>query len=179
MHIVRIARTVMTRRSSGMMIGVGGSGKQSCVRLACFMGRHSKCKQIVLTKNYDRKQFLEDFKDVWTESAKSNVANVTFLLTDNDIKREEFLEIINSFLNTGEVANMLEKPDKDTAMGEAERILVTSRGAETPPPEILWEAALNKVLDSLHIVLAFSPMHPKYRSRGIQFPSLFTTCTLN
>jgi len=179
MHIVRIARIVMTKRSSGMMIGVGGSGKQSCVRLACFMGRHLKCKQIVLTKNYDRKQFLEDFKDVWTESAKANVPNVTFLLTDNDIKREEFLEIINSFLNTGEVANMLEKPDKDTAMGEAERILVTSRGAETPPPEILWEAALNKVLDSLHIVLAFSPMHPKYRSRGIQFPSLFTTCTLN
>lgn len=35
MHVVRIGRICMTRRSPGMMIGVGGSGKQSCVRLAC------------------------------------------------------------------------------------------------------------------------------------------------
>lgn len=34
-HINRIARLSMTRRSSSMMIGVGGSGKQSCTRLAC------------------------------------------------------------------------------------------------------------------------------------------------
>jgi dynein heavy chain len=161
-----------------MMIGVGGSGKQSCTRLACFMGRHARCKQIVLVKNYGRKQFLEDFKEVWCEAAKFNVSDTTFLLTDNDIKKEEFLEFINSFLNTGEVSNMLEKPDKDTAIAEAEKAL-SIRGGEPPAPEVLWEGALNKVLDSLHIVLAFSPMNPKFRERGIQFPSLFTTCSLN
>lgn len=108
----------MTKRSSVMLIGVGGSGKQSCTRLACFMGRHRLCKQIQLVKNYDRKQFLEDFKEVWTNAAAELNDNVTFLLTDNEIKKEEFLEFINSFLNTGEVSNMLEKPDKDTAIGE-------------------------------------------------------------
>jgi hypothetical protein len=33
-----------------MAIGLGGSGKQSCVRLSTFMGRHAKTKQIVLTR---------------------------------------------------------------------------------------------------------------------------------
>jgi len=115
---------------------------------------------------------------VWVNSAKANVDNVTFLLTDNDIKKEEFLEFINSFMNTGEVSNMLEKPDKDSAIAEAEKTMVT-RGGEPPAPEVLWEGALNKVMDSLHIVLAFSPMNPKFRERGIQFPSLFTSCSIN
>jgi len=42
---------VMTKRSSVMLIGVGGSGKQSCTQLACYMGRHFACKQIVMDKN--------------------------------------------------------------------------------------------------------------------------------
>jgi len=49
-HVCRVGRLVMTKRASCMMIGVGGSGKQSVTRLACFMGRHKKCKQVVLTK---------------------------------------------------------------------------------------------------------------------------------
>jgi len=40
----------MTDRSSTMLIGVGGSGKQSCTLMACFMGRHAACKQIVNIK---------------------------------------------------------------------------------------------------------------------------------
>lgn len=178
-HVQRIGRCLMTPRNSVMLIGVGGSGKQSCVRLATFMGRHYKTKQIVLVRNYDKKQFLEDVKEVWCDAAKAIVDNVTFLLTDNDIKKDEFLENINSFLNTGEIANMLEKPDRDTACGEAEKQMDIPRGGETPPPEILYDFAVGKVMDALHIVLAFSPKHPKYRERGIKFPSLFTTCALN
>lgn len=34
-------------------------------------------------------------------------------------------------------------------------------------------------MDSLHIILAFSPANPKFRERGIQFPSLFTSCSIN
>jgi len=65
------------------------------------------------------------------------VNDVSFLLTDNDIKKEEFLEFINSFLSTGEVSNMLEKADKDTAQTEAEKIVNVARGGEAPPPEKL------------------------------------------
>lgn len=73
---------------------------------------------------------------------------------------------------------MLEKQDRDTAQGEAEKFMV-KRGEDTPAPEVLFEGAVNKVMDSLHMVLAFSPANPKFRMRGIQFPSLFTSCSIN
>lgn len=110
--------------------------------------------------------------------AIANVDHTTFLLTDNEIKKEVFLEFVNSFLNTGEISGMLEKQDRDTAQTEAEKFMV-KRGEDTPPAEVLYEGAVNKVMDSLHMVLAFSPANPRFRSRGIQFPSLFTSCSIN
>lgn len=169
---------LMSKRVSVMLIGVGGSGKQCSTRLASFMGRHKQCKQVVLTKNYKSKQFLEDYKEAWMNAAMANVLNTTFLLTDSEIKNEIFLEYVNSFLNTGEISGMLEKPDRDTAQSEAERFMV-KRGEDAPAPEVLFEGAVNKVMDSLHMVLAFSPANPKFRQRGIQFPSLFTSCSIN
>jgi hypothetical protein len=61
---------------------------------------------------------LEDFKAIWLVACREKSNHATFLLTDNDIKSEEFLEFVNSFLSTGEVSNMLEKADKDTAQTE-------------------------------------------------------------
>jgi len=50
-HVCRLGRMLMSKRVHVMLIGVGGSGKQCCTRLAVFMGRHKQCKQAVLTKN--------------------------------------------------------------------------------------------------------------------------------
>jgi hypothetical protein len=38
---------------------------------------------------------------------------VTFLMTDADVKSESFLEAINSHLATGEIPGLLLKEDKD------------------------------------------------------------------
>ena len=49
---------------------------------------------------------------------------------------------------------MLEKQDRDTANSEAVKFMV-KRDEEPPPAEILYEGAVNKVMDPLHMVLAF------------------------
>jgi len=89
---MRVTRAVNLKRSNAMLVGVGGSGKQSVTRLSTYIGRHLYCHQITLTKQYNNKDFLEDMKKCWMDSSRADVKNVTFLMTDAEIKSEDFLE---------------------------------------------------------------------------------------
>ena len=63
-HISRIARILRQPRSNAMLVGVGGSGKQSLTRFACFMCE-VQCVSIELTRNYDISTFREDLKKLY------------------------------------------------------------------------------------------------------------------
>jgi len=83
-------------RSSGLMVGVGGSGKQSLTRLAAEIGRHT-IYQIVITKNFSEKDLREELKTLMDLTGHMN-KNVTFIMTDAEVKSESFLEYINMLL---------------------------------------------------------------------------------
>ena len=84
-----------------MLIGVGGSGKQSLTRLASYIcGMHTF--QITVTKHYNVAALLEDIKSLYKVAGFSGKP-VCFLFTDAEVKDEGFLEFINQILSTGEV----------------------------------------------------------------------------
>lgn len=60
-HLLRLNRLIEMPRGSALLVGVGGSGKQSLTRLASYISR-AVCFQITLTKTYNINSFMEDLR---------------------------------------------------------------------------------------------------------------------
>eukprot|EP01035_Chromulina_nebulosa_P017189 gene17189-22708_t len=92
-----------------LLVGVGGSGKQSLAKLATYCAKF-QFFQISLSKSYNLNSFLEDIKNIYKQCGQKG-EKTTFLFTESDIKDEGFLEILNSILTTGEVSNLFPKDE--------------------------------------------------------------------
>eukprot|EP00966_Prymnesium_polylepis_P038768 899646-Prymnesium_polylepis.1 len=89
-HFTRIARILRTPRCSALLVGVGGSGRQSLTRLAAYIG-NCVTSQITITKSYSAANLIEDFKPLYlTAGVKGQ--GVAFIFTDKEIKDDGFLE---------------------------------------------------------------------------------------
>lgn len=66
--------------------------------------------QIQVSKHYGVLEFREDLKRLYSITGVDNKPTC-FLFNDTQIVEEQFLEIVNNMLGTGEVANLY-KPDE-------------------------------------------------------------------
>ncbi|XP_055873384.1 dynein axonemal heavy chain 6-like isoform X2 [Biomphalaria glabrata] len=175
-HVSRIVRMLQQERGNALLVGVGGTGKQSLTRLAAHICGY-KCFQIELSRGYDYSAFHEDLKKLYDLAGVQNKHTV-FLFTDTQIVVEEFLEDINNILNSGEVPNLFE-PD------EYEKLIIGCRPAakEAGIPEgnrdAIYDFCISRVRNNLHIVLCMSPVGSAFRSRCRMFPSLVNCCTID
>lgn len=63
-HLTRIHRIIRFPRGNALLIGVGGSGKQSLTRLATFTASYHVF-QMSIIKNYKEVDFREDLKQLY------------------------------------------------------------------------------------------------------------------
>jgi len=179
-HLLRIARIINTPGGNILLVGVGGSGKQSLTKLASYI-EQKQFFQISLTKSYSDSNLKDDIKELY-HMAGPEGKSVSFIMTDAEIKSESFLEIINSMLSTGEIPGLIPKDEKDVISLECKNMYVkevgVTKGVE-PSTQELWTFFINRVKDQLHMILAFSPVGNKFRERSQKFPSLFSQCSID
>ncbi|XP_058967936.2 dynein axonemal heavy chain 6 [Pocillopora verrucosa] len=175
-HVSRIARMVRQPRGNALLVGVGGTGKQSLTRLACHMSGYL-CFQIELTRGYDYSSFREDLKKLYT-SAGVEGKNTVFLFTDTQIVVEEFLEDINNILNSGEVPNLFEAEEYEQVLNGT-RPHAKDAGVPEGDRDAVFNHFISRVRNNLHVVLCMSPVGDAFRTRCRMFPSLVNCCTID
>ena len=100
-HVCRIARILRQPLGNALLLGVGGSGRQSLARLATYISQY-KAFQIEVVKGYSMKDWRENLKTVLMQCGVTAKAT-SFLFVDTQIINENMLEDINTVLNSGDV----------------------------------------------------------------------------
>ncbi|KAL6445584.1 hypothetical protein ACFW04_000844 [Cataglyphis niger] len=176
-HLIRISRILGVPRSNALLVGIGGSGKQSLTRLASFIAGFTFF-QITLSRIYNVASLMDDLRKLYRMAGTSN-KGFTFIFTDNEIKDEAFLEYINNVLSVGEVANLFPKDELDDILTTVTPMMKKDDPRRAPTQDNLYDYFISHARNNLHIVLCFSPVGEKFRSRALKFPGLISGCTIN
>uniref|UniRef100_H3ASB2 Dynein, axonemal, heavy polypeptide 9 like n=1 Tax=Latimeria chalumnae TaxID=7897 RepID=H3ASB2_LATCH len=172
-HICRISRILEAPHGNALLIGVGGSGKQSLCRLAAFISS-LEVFQIMLRKGYGIHDLRSDIANLYFKVGVKNIGTV-FLHTDAQIPDERFLVLINDMLALGDIPDLFSEEEVDSLISS---IRMELRGLGLiDTRENCWEFFIDRIRTQLKVVLCFSPVGFTLRTRARKFPAL-VNCTV-
>ncbi|XP_043958392.1 dynein heavy chain 9, axonemal isoform X2 [Gambusia affinis] len=171
-HICRINRILESPRGNALLVGVGGSGKQSLTRLAAFIS-NLEVFQITLRKSYSLADLKTDLGSLYIKAGVKNVGTV-FLMTDGQVADEKFLVLVNDLLASGEIPDLFPDDEVENIIGSVRPEVRSSGLMDTR--ENCWKFFIDRVRRQLKVALCFSPVGSKLRDRSRKFPAV-VNCT--
>jgi dynein heavy chain len=176
-HVTRITRVLRQPQGSVLLLGVGGSGRQSLTRLSAFI-RNMEMKQIQVVKGYNMQRWREDLKNILSNIIEAN-KSVCFSFVDTQIIDEQMVEDINCLLNAGWVVGLPFSADEIEKLDNI-GIRICNEPPKMPATKInIFTAQVNRIRKNLHISFAMSPLSDAFLTRMRMFPSFINCCTID
>ncbi|XQJ27193.1 dynein heavy chain, putative [Leishmania guyanensis] len=171
-HLCRIHRVLRQPQGNALLVGLGGSGRNSLSRLATYLAGYTMFT-IEIHKKYDQERFHEDLRTLYKACGVKRQQKV-FYIADTQLVDSSFLEDLNNMLSAGEVPNLFAKDDLQHINDDVHKLALLS-GCRDSPDE-LYNFFVQQARQHLHLVIAMSPAHRLFRVRLRQFPAL-VSCT--
>lgn len=104
--------------------------------------------------------------------------DLVFLLAEEQIRDEAFLDDINSLLNDGEVPNLFTIEERQEII---EMTRLAAQGDKNLDISVLAVLSyfVNRCREKLHLILCLSPIGDAFRIRLRMYPSLVNCCTID
>eukprot|EP00658_Telonema_sp_P-2_P071279 TRINITY_DN60566_c0_g1_i2.p1 TRINITY_DN60566_c0_g1~~TRINITY_DN60566_c0_g1_i2.p1 ORF type:complete len:471 (+),score=138.66 TRINITY_DN60566_c0_g1_i2:76-1413(+) len=172
-HVCRINRIIETGHA--LLVGVGGSGKQSLSRLASYISG-SEVRMITISKGYSPADLKVNIAQMYVLAGQMD-KRISFMMTDSQIVDEKFLVFINDLLASGKIPDLFPPEELEEVLG-AVRPMVKAAGIVDTNENCL-DYFMSRVKANLHMILCFSPVGEAFRVRARRFPALVNNTMIN
>ncbi|EZA57210.1 Dynein heavy chain 10, axonemal [Ooceraea biroi] len=179
-HLTRVHRALRMHRGNVLVVGAGGSGKRSVIKLAAFAAGY-QLFQITLCRGYNTTFFREEMKNLYNMVGVEN-KKVVFMFTSAHIKDEGFLELVNNMLTAGLVPALFNDEEKDVIITSC-RDAVVKAGSDAGNLLYLffksvWSYFAKTCTANLRVALVMSPSEA-LRTRCRNYPGLINNTTID
>jgi len=174
-HVCKISRIVSSSSGHALLVGVGGSGKQSLSRLASSICQF-RTVGIMISSSYGLNELKMDLQNMYNRAGCKD-EGLMFLFNEGQITNERFLVSLNDLLASGEINDLFNDEDIEGIVNNT-RAAVKSEGI-VDNKDNCYKFFLDRVRRNLHMSLCFSPVGDGFRNRARKFPALINNTVID